>query len=68
MLTTIRITSSCAISAWKRRFEKLQRTIPPTMVLAVKVTAIPVVLMVRRTASSMSPPVSATSWRIRSTM
>ena len=67
MLITIRIDSSCAISAWKRRLETTQGMIPPTMQVAVKLPAIPVVRTARWTASSMSA-VSATSWRMRSTM
>jgi hypothetical protein len=55
MLTTITITRSWAISAWKRRFEKTQSTIPATTVVAVKLTAIPVVLIARRIASSRRP-------------
>ena len=67
MLMTMRIESSCAMSAWKRRLEKDQSTMPPTMVVAVKLTAMPVVRIARLTASSMSS-VSTTSWRMRSTM
>jgi len=60
MFTIISNVSSCAISAWKRRFEKDHSTMPPTTVVAVKETAIPVVRTARRTASSMSE-VPATS-------
>jgi hypothetical protein len=67
MLITIRIDSSCAISAWKRRFDRTHGRMPPTIVVAVNDTAMPVVRTALRTASSMSS-VSTTSCRMRSTM
>ena len=67
MFTIMRMTSRYAISAWNRRFEKVHKKMPPTTVVAVKLTAMPVVRTARRIASSMSE-VSATSCRMRSTM
>ena len=67
MFTSIRMESSWAISAWKRRLLKDHHTIPPIRVVAVKDTAIPVVRIARRIPSFRSPP-QEYSCRMRSVM
>ena len=67
-LITIITHSSMAASDWKRRSEKITHMMMPAIrVSAVKLMAMPVVAMARRTASRSSPHLAISS-RMRSIM